>query len=265
MKRLIAVVVVVLLAFYVGWPALSGYQLRAALERKDVAGVERKIDFPAVRTSLEPVVTREVGNGMDRYLKDMGPFANMLSGVLKSQYGPKVVEATLNTLITPENVVRLYAEKDNVEAAAERIIIEELGKPGSPFAALFATSRSTDGASSVTDKLRLPGGLGGFGDSIQKELDKAGAKAIDLKPILTKMIEQRQADRAAQAKPEASAAPKNGGGGFGVANVKSFGFNGPLAMHVGIAKSGAAAKPDVTAEMAFRGTDWKLTRLVPGE
>ena len=161
MKRLIAVVVVVLLAFYVGWPALSGYQLRAALERKDVAGVERKIDFPAVRTSLEPVVTREVGNGMDRYLKDMGPFANMLSGVLKSQYGPKVVEATLNTLITPENVVRLYAEKDNVEAAAERIIIEELGKPGSPFAALFATSRSTDGASSVTDKLRLPGGLGG--------------------------------------------------------------------------------------------------------
>lgn len=266
MKRLVFLIVVLLLGFYVGWPAYSGYELRSALERKDVSTVGRKIDFPSVRKSLEPIVNREVADGMDRYLKDLGPLAGMLAPVLKSQYGPKVVEATINTLVTPENVVRLYAERDNVQAAAEVIVMEELNKSGGLFSVLFASSRSTDGQPGLADRMRLPGGLGGFGESVRKELDKAGAGASmpDLRDVLTKMIEQRRAARAAQPKTEAASASKGGDGGFGVRNVKSFGFNGPLAMEVGVASSGAASKPDFTAEMAFRSTDWKLTRLVPG-
>jgi Tol biopolymer transport system component len=64
MKRLIGLMILLLAAFYVGWPAWSGYQLKAALDRKDVETVGRKIDFPSVRQSLEPVVTREVGAGI---------------------------------------------------------------------------------------------------------------------------------------------------------------------------------------------------------
>jgi hypothetical protein len=266
MKRLIALVIVVLLAFYVGWPAWSGYQLKAALDRKDVATVERKIDFPSVRKSLEPVVVREVSNGMDGYLAQLGPLAGVLGPLLKNQYGPKVAEATLNTLITPENIIKLYAEKDDARSAAERIVMEELNKPGGLFSGLFGGVASKDGSPSVADKMKLPGG---FSEKLGGILDQAagasgGGQPPDIKAVITKIIEDARAKRAAKPKTEAAAPAAGAGGGFGVANIKRLGFNGPLAMEVGVAASGTAQKADVLAEMAFRGADWKLTRIVPG-
>ncbi len=264
MKKLILLVVVLLLAFYGGWPALSSYQLHSALERKDVATVERKIDFASVRRSLEPIVVQEVGTGMDRHLADLGPLAAMLGPLLKQHYAPKVVEATLSTLITPDNIVRIYAEKDDFRSAAERILIEEFSKPGGLFASLFGSGASTGGPASAADKPKLPGGLGGLSESVQRQLGAAGggAPAVDLKAVLTQMIEKGRAQRGAKPMTEAVAA--KGSGGLGVSNIKRFGFNGPLAMEVGVAASGAAAKPDFLAEMAFTGTDWRLTRVVPG-
>jgi hypothetical protein len=269
MKKLIGLIVLLVIGFYVGWPAFSGWQLHTALERKDAATVGRKIDFPAVRKSLEPVVTREVSSGMDRYLGDLGPIANVFGPVLKSQYGPRVVEATLNTLITPENIVRLYAEKDDARSAAERIVMEELNKPGGLFAGLFGGMKSgSDGGPSLTDRMKLPGGLGGFGESLQGQIGGAlgagSGQMPDIKTVITSMIEKARAQRGAKSMTEAPASKPSVGGGFGVSNIKKFGFNGPLAMEVGVAASGASAKPDVLAEMAFTGADWKVTRLVPG-
>lgn len=271
MKRLILLAIVLALGFYVGWPAFSGYQLHAALERNDVSMVGRKVDFPSVRKSLEPVVTREVGAGIDRYLGDLGPVANIFGPVLKTQYGPKVVEATINTLITPENIVRLYAEKDNARSAAERIVMEELNKPGGLFAGLFGGSKGSDGGPSLTDRMKLPGGMGGFGEGLQNQIaggagtGTGGAGQMpDIKTVITKIIEKNRAARGAGPVTEAMAPKAPASGGFGVSNIKHFGFNGPLAMEVGVAANGAAPKSDVLAEMAFTGSDWKLTCLVPG-
>lgn len=290
MKRLILLVVLVLLAFYVGWPAWSSYQLHAALERKDAATVGRKIDFPSVRASLEPVVVREVGSGMDRYLGDLGPLASMLGPVLKKEYGPKVVEATLNTLITPENIVKIYAEKDDFRAAAERILMEELNKPGGLFAGILGGGRPGDGGPSLADRMKLPSGLGGIGggESVQKQIGGGGLGGLiggltgggngggvaggvpgaampDMRTILTQMIDKARVSRGAKPVAE-STAPKAGSGeGFGLGNIKRFGFNGPLAMEVGVAAKSGAPRPDILAEMAFRGADWKLTRVLPGQ
>ena len=274
MKRIIGLVVLLLLGFYVGWPAWSGYQLKAALDRRDVDTVGRKIDFPSVRQSLEPVVTREVGAGMDAYLGGLGPLAGVFGPMLKSQYGPKVVEATLATLITPENIVKLYAEKDDARSAAERIVMEELNKPGGVFSGLFGGGKSGEsGAGNVLDKMKVPGAfseslggkLGGILGNVPAGAAGGAGQMPDIKTVITQMIEQARAKRGAKPMNEA-VVPKSGasGGGFGVSNIKRFGFNGPLAMEVGVAASGASPKADVLAEMAFKGADWKLTRLVPG-
>lgn len=281
MKRLILLVVLLLVGFYVGWPAFSGWQLHAALERKDAATVGRKVDFPSVRAALAPVVEREVGSGMDRYLADLGPLAGMLGPVLKQQYAPRVVEATLNTLITPESIVQIYAEKDDMRSAAERILMAELGKPGGLFSGLLGGGRQSDG-SSLVGRIQGQGGLeaatkglgnlGNLGGLIPGGGGPGGGGAIpglpgganmpDLKDVLTKMIEKGRTARGAKPALEAAAPPSKDG--FGVGNIKKFGFNGPLAMEVGVATRSTAPKSDVVAEMAFRGFDWKVTRLVPG-
>lgn len=261
MKRLVLLLLALVLGFYVGWPAFSSYQLHSALERRDVRAVERKIDFPSVRRSLEPVVTKEVGAGLDRYLGDLAPLATMLAPLLKQQYAPKIVEASLNTLVTPDNIVRLYAERQDARSAAERILLDELNKPGGLFAALFASSgKSTETGGNPAARLQLPGGLD---ESLQRQIGGGTGQVPDLKKILVEMIEKNRVQRGAGPRPEAVAS-KGGDGSFGVSNIKRFGFNGPLAMEVGVAASGAAPKPDFLAEMAFTGTDWRLTRLVPG-
>jgi hypothetical protein len=50
---------------------------------------------------------------------------------------------------------------------------------------------------------------------------------------------------------------------YGLGNVKSFGMNGPLRFEIGVAKLAAATEPDVTAELSFTGTDWKVTAVKP--
>lgn len=275
--RLLFLAVLAGLGFYVGWPALSGYQLHAALERKDSQTVGRKIDFPSVRAALLPVVTKEVDAGMDRHLGTLGPLASLVGPALKREYAPRIVEATVNTLITPENVVRMYAEKDDYRTVAESILLEELGKQGGLFG--FLTGAGKSGASSGTslgDRVRLPAGLGGLSESVQGQLGglsagNAGSAAVpgieipDLKKVLKDMIEKERARRIDGANRESTAHKASPGkDGFSVSNIKHFGFNGPLAMEVGVAKSASAQKSDVLAQMAFSGADWRLTKLLPG-
>jgi hypothetical protein len=50
---------------------------------------------------------------------------------------------------------------------------------------------------------------------------------------------------------------------YGLSNIKSFGFDGPLGLKLSVAQSPAATKPDVTAVMRFTGLDWKLTDVIP--
>ena len=50
---------------------------------------------------------------------------------------------------------------------------------------------------------------------------------------------------------------------FSTSNIKRFAFTGPLAFEIGVAKDKAASAPDITAQLGFKGFDWKLVGLVP--
>jgi hypothetical protein len=50
---------------------------------------------------------------------------------------------------------------------------------------------------------------------------------------------------------------------LGLSNIKRFAFTSPTSFEIGIAKDASGSGPDLTAQMGFRHTDWKLTGLVP--
>lgn len=108
--RLISALVVVLAGlFYVAWPAWSAYQLKLALESGDVAGVERGIDFPSVRQSLRPAATAAIEQNLKDATKG-APGSDLLIEKMSQETLPKLVETTLDTILTPQAIIRMHAE-----------------------------------------------------------------------------------------------------------------------------------------------------------
>jgi hypothetical protein len=242
MKKLIGLVLLGLIAFYGLWPAYSGYQINMALQTRDAALLERKIDFDAVRVSLRPAVTEEVSRQFDAAGKD-GGLGGLLGGEVKKQLLPQIVEAAVAAIVTPANVIRIYTEGGDLKSTIDKIMREKMGQGGLAGAAA--------GGAAPAGGLALPGGLGQLGDL-------AGKMGIDPNKVTGTVAPKPAEATTAAAQPVAAAKSS-----YGVANIKRVALAGPLGFEVGVAKDAAASKPDVTAGMSFTGFDWKLTKLVP--
>jgi Protein of unknown function (DUF2939) len=246
MKKLIALVVLAILGFYVAWPAWSGYRMAQALGDGDEALLAAKIDFPSVRESLRPVVTAEVEKGIQKQAgQGLGA---LLSGDFKTKLVPQLVDVVLQKVVTPANVIRIAKEGGDVAGSVEKILMEEMNKaggiPGLP-------KLPGGGGSSVP---ALPGGLGGLG-----ALGAAGSQ-LGIPGLPGGGGQPKATPPPAAAAPMAASDKK---ASFGLSNIKNFGLDGPLGYRVSVAKDPAGAKADVTAGMRFTGFDWKLTSLVP--
>ncbi len=109
MRLLTGLAIVLAGLFYVAWPAWSAFQLKIALESGDAAGVERGIDFPAVRQSLRPAVTAGIEQNLKEATKGT-PGSDLLIEKVSKDTLPKLVETSLDTLLTPQSLIRLHAE-----------------------------------------------------------------------------------------------------------------------------------------------------------
>jgi Protein of unknown function (DUF2939) len=233
-KRILFLAIVALLGFYVAWPAWSGYSIRNAILAKDHAALASKVDFDSVQASLRPAVTQKVNDGFDRYASQMGPTGGLVIGQLKKDAVPKIVDASLRTLLTPENIIRIATEAGPMKESFERIMRDQMGR------GLPAVGAGADGTPAPQQ------GLGGLlGKALQ--------------------IAKPPATQSADATPAGTPAPASDGTKpkFSLSNIKSFSFAGPLSFQVGVAKNPAAAEADVTAQMSFTGGDWKITSLIP--
>jgi len=239
MRRILLVVICLLLAFYVGWPLWSALQLRTALKAEDAAGVEKRIDFPSVRASMRPAITQKVGESFDALTNQAGPSGALIATQLKPQVLPKVVDTTLDSLVTAQNVIRLANDAGPMKERIERIVRDQLGKlPGLPAGA----------GGTIPGGMALPGGLPGGLGQIAGQLGLGGKPASPVQTVPT----------------TAPTAPATGAGTeYGLSNIKRFAFTGPFGFEIGLAKDASATQPDVTAQMGFTGADWKLTGLVP--
>ncbi|HRK18085.1 MAG TPA: DUF2939 domain-containing protein [Hyphomicrobiaceae bacterium] len=256
MRKLLALIILGAIGFYVAWPAWSGYRIASALQAKDQATLASKIDFPSVRESLRPAVTKEVDARMKQQLAGTGGAGQLLGGDLGKQLMSRIVDQVLATLVTPENVIRIAGDGAGVASAVQKIVMEQVGKAGGGLGGVISGAGGSSGnniGGVIGNVLGgagsggipgLPGGLPGI-----PGLGGAGAPAQAPTPA---------------AKPAATpAAPPATPPSFGLGNIKGFGFDGPLGFSVSLARDANQAKSDVTAGMAFKDLDWKLVRLVP--
>ena len=240
MFRILGIIVVALLGFYVAWPGYSAYRIKTALDTGDAALLAAKVDFDGVRTSLRPAVTTEVEKAMTAAVQAGGAGNEPLLQQLKGQVMPKVVEGALAAVVTPESILRILREGNDYKVTLIKIIGEKMGSGG--LGALTGA----------------PNGGGGFGDLIGK------ATGIDAGKALGGLFGKK--DGAPAPAPVTDSADNAGGAAkrtFTMANVKSFAINGPLGFSIGIAKDPAATAADVTADLAFTGGDWKVVGLRP--
>lgn len=120
MKKLAALIVLLLVGFYVLWPAWSGYVIREAIRQRDPAALADKIDFERVRASLTPYVRGKAEEGIGRYQGQLGGAGGVLVEQLKREALPKLVDATLKGLLTPEAIIRLATETGSFKASMDR-------------------------------------------------------------------------------------------------------------------------------------------------
>jgi hypothetical protein len=244
-KRLIVLLMILAGAFYVAWPAYSGYRIKTALDAEDPSSLEARIDFPSVRQSLRPVAEQRAEAALKSALERAGPGAGTLVDSLKADLLPKAVDRALETLVTPQSLIRMHAQGKNLKDAFDGILKDNaqlMGTIGGLLAGGAGTAPGQPGSSKTLDTLRGIAGQLGFGKP-------ATEPAAGTPPPAT----------AAAASSSASGKkPK-----YGIENVKSFAFEGPLRMHVGIAKNAAASDADLDLSLAFQDGDWKLVGLVP--
>jgi Protein of unknown function (DUF2939) len=252
MKRLIALAVLLLVGFYVGWPAWSGYQIHKAIGSKNTGLLDSKIDFPSVRESLRPAVSAKINDGLDKFKAQAGPAGAMILSQLKGDMVPKIVDTTLGSIVNADTVMRIATEGGSFKENLEKIMREQMGRSGLPSAG--GTGGGVGGGVPG-----LPGGLPGGGNVGGAMGDLLGKIGRPQSPV-------RDVTNAEPAKPAADAAPAGGdkpAPKVSFANIKTFRMNGPLSFAVGVAKDPAATEADVTAQMSFTGGDWKVTSLVP--
>ncbi len=252
MKRLIAVVVLLLLGFYVAWPGWSGYQIATALKARDSATLERKIAFADVRETLKPLAVRKVGEAYDQQLKaQVGPAGAAIINQIKADVVPKIVDTALATLVTAPNLIRVVNDRGAIQENAERILKEQVGKIGLP--GLGGGSAAGGGTGIQIPGGQIPGGLGQIAGRLGiPGLPGMGGGAAKVEPAPAP-VASSPAATGANAPPSA----------FGYRNIKRFSFLGPLAFEVGVAKDATAAESDVVVEMRFVGGDWRVVGVKP--
>lgn len=227
MKKALLPLLLALLGFYLAWPAWTGYQIRNAFETQDALLLESKVDFPAVRASLKPIVTAETEASFERIKRDAGPLGGLIAGTIKGEVMGRLVETAINSAITPPNVIRTFHEGRSIKQSLERILVEQAGSGG-----LKVGGRRAQASGSPVGN-NAPGA----------EADANQAPAGGSVPPATTTSDRR---------------PR-----LGIANIKSFSISSPLEFSVGVAKDVTATQPEVTATLRFTGTDWKVVAITP--
>jgi hypothetical protein len=231
------------LSFYVAWPLYAGYDINSSLDTHNVESLNARVDFPSVRVSLKPAVTEQVEKVITEALRKAGGTGGAFGEQLKDKVTPSIVEAVLNTFVTPEMLIRIHESGKTLKEALGSIVVERASQQGLGGMMIVPTDQS-DGARSQVEEIASKLGIDTskvFGGAVQKEAAPlATAPVADILP--------------AKSGPK----PK-----YGIGNIKHFTFNGPLGLSVGVARNASAKKPELVADLTFVDGTWKITGLTP--
>ena len=104
-KLLILLILPVLLAVvaYAAWPAWSAWQLRAAVKARDMAAIERKVDWTTLRANLKRTIATNLKD--DSKTPDSGSLAKAFRRTL----GPLVTDTLIDAAVRPRTLVHVLA------------------------------------------------------------------------------------------------------------------------------------------------------------
>lgn len=256
MKKVLALIVLGLLGFYVIWPGYTGYSIHAALESENADVLSQKIDFPQVRASIREPVMARLDSRISEMLKDFGGALGVSRDQVKMDEIARIVDGALDDVVSPERLGGIYKRGGDVTGEIQKSVLRQIDNAGGLMALLDLDDEDTTGDDSATSGgFDVSNGIGGllknkntrklFGQ-IAQQIGKSGLSADGLFRKRKKVSSSNDDERS-----------------FDLANIKHFGFAGPLAMEVGVAADRDAAETDVTARMSFQNFDWKVTRLSP--
>ena len=281
MLRLIFLVLLLAVGFYVVWPSYSGYRIYAGLNDKDPSALENQIDFPGVRASLREPVVQEVNERVTGLMKDLGAATGLVASQIPKERVTQIIDGALNTVVTPEQIIDIHAKGGNYAGAMRRAVMSEIDKlgglnallniAGSPQGSEQNAGSNEQGAAPNSDTRGDQRGgatIGGFqvpgalGDLLKdKRVGKivgelAGKIALDPNKLAGRLMpglgDSRDTETSA-GKPQR----------FSFSNIKNFGFTGPLGMRIGLARNADKETPDATVHIEFKDFDWRVTKLVP--
>ena len=90
-------------ALYTAWPLVAGFRLRQAIRARDVAALERVVDWPLLRANLKPRLAGAINESAAQ--------SGTIASALKRAVGSVVTGPAVNTLVTPANLGRLLASR----------------------------------------------------------------------------------------------------------------------------------------------------------
>lgn len=266
MGRLLFLILLLAIGFYGGWPAFNGYRIYQGLENNDPATLAAKIDFPSVRQSMRGPVLAQVDRRIEAVMKDLGPASEVVGEQIPRDNIEKIIDGALASVVEPKRIAEIYASGGDLNGAIKDAVLEEISKMGG-LAAVLKIDKLLDqggdgqGSSGTIGGIKVPGALGDLLKN--KEVrdavgNLAGKIVLDPAQLGGKLFPSREGKGK-------TGQPAAGGGkpSYGIDNIKSFGFPSATAMQVGVARSPSASEPEVTAEMAFRNYDWRVTKLIP--
>lgn len=262
MKRLISLVAILALGFYVGWPAYSAYSIQSALTGGNPNVLAQKIDFQTVQAGLRPAAEARV-------TAELGKFAGGASPGLQAMITPlvpKVTEQVLQALVTPANAIKVAQGTGSLSNRVGTLVQEQVKLAGGAAGGLGQLIGGATGNGERTGGGAIGGVLSGLAGAGADDRVRGAVGGLlgggNREPAPQPQAQQQQAEKpmtpAADAREPDGETPS-----YGLANLKSFAFTGPLSFEIGVAQDPAAAVADFTAEMGFRDFDWKLISVKP--
>ena len=274
MKRLIGLIILVAIGFYVIWPAFSGYQIHAALEASDPAALERKVDFVSVRRSMREPVMAHVDKRVTDVMKNLGPATNVVGAQIPRERIGQIIDGALLEVINAKKLVSIYANRGDLSLEIQKAVLNQINKMGGINALLQIAAKGggageSGGASNGGGGIDLSEGIGGlFENEKVREVigEVAGKIGLDAGKLGAKLFPELGGGASGgpvRTVGEPSESKRRTKSSFGLGNIKTFGFAGPLGLQMGVARSSSAKEAEVTGQINFQDFDWKVTKITP--
>jgi len=111
MKKIIGVLAIAALAWFIGSPYVTAYQMKSAADARDDEALSAHIDYPAVRQSFKD----QLNGTMSKEI--IGQAGDNPLGAIGAAFGGMVIDGMVDAFVTPAGVAKMMKGQSPKAAA----------------------------------------------------------------------------------------------------------------------------------------------------